>query len=241
MDANAPQAAPNTRPAPAALGAPPVGGAAPAYAPPPSEGAPPSDGRVARSRRTVDQIVEALLELVERDGHLRPTAHQVARRAGVSRRGLYLHFESLEDLFAAAADRRARQVQASWQPPPGEGPLDQRISWFCGRWAPILEALIPLRRAAAVHEPFSHQVAATAARTRRWARDTVEDSFEHEVAAVPDDERPALVTALHQATSCSAWDEQRRHGHDIEEAAEGMQRLLRALLADAIDDMRHAS
>src|SRR4029453_9198659 len=69
-------------------------------APPAPE--PPSDGRVARSYRTNELLVQAVLEILEQDGHLRPTASQVARRAGVSRRALYVHFETIEELIATA-------------------------------------------------------------------------------------------------------------------------------------------
>lgn len=194
----------------------------------------PRDGRLARSHKTNEHIVGALLELVERDGHMRPTAYQVARRAGVSRRGLYLHFETIEDVFATAAERRSRQVQAAWQPPPADAPLDERIVRFCRRWASLLEVLNPVRRAAAIHEPSSHRIAATADRTRRWAGAAVEQAFSPELSSTPDDERGGLATALHRATSWSAWEDLRRDGCDVQQAAEAMCQLLTALLRPSL-------
>jgi AcrR family transcriptional regulator len=191
-----------------------------------------ADGRVARSHKTIEHIVGALLELVERDGHMRPTAYQVARRAGVSRRGLYLHFDTIEDVFATAAERRSRQVQAAWQAPPPEVPLDERIGRFCRRWASLLEVLNPVRRAAAIHEPSSHRIAATADRTRRWAGAAVERTFSPELSSTSDEDRDELVTALHRATSWCAWDDLRRDGCDVQQAAEAMHHLLSALLTD---------
>jgi len=120
--------------------------------------APPVDGRVARAHRTVDQVLTAFLEIVEDDGQLRPTADQVSRRAGVSRRALYLHFDSLEDVFTAAAERRTRRVTAAWEPPPPDLCLAERVDWFCDRWPPLLEEFMPLGRAATVHEPFCPQM-----------------------------------------------------------------------------------
>lgn len=191
---------------------------------------PPTDGRIARSHRTIEHIIHALLDLLERDGDLRPTAHQVARRAGVSRRALYLHFDSLEALFATATERRIGEVFAGWQPPAHDTPVEERIDWFVRQWVALLEALLPLRRAAAVHEPFSEQVSASLDRTRQWAREAVEQTFLPELAAVPDDEREALATALLHATSSSAWDELRRQGTDVAQARDAMETLLRALL-----------
>lgn len=191
---------------------------------------PPRDGRVARSHRTIEHIVQALLDLLERDGDLRPTAHQVARRAGVSRRALYLHFDSLEALFATATERRIGEVFAAWEPPPLDTPVEARIDWFVERWVELLEALLPLRRAAALHEPFSNQVSDTLDRTRQWAREAVEATFLPELAAVDDDERETLGNALLHATSSSAWDDLRRQGADITQARDAMHTLLRGLL-----------
>ncbi|MGH9213620.1 MAG: TetR/AcrR family transcriptional regulator [Acidimicrobiales bacterium] len=204
--------------------------AAPAFPPIPNNDKPPTDGRIARSHRTIEHIIHALLDLLERDGDLRPTAHQVALRAGVSRRALYLHFDSLEALFAAATERRVAEEFAAWQPPGSATPVGDRIDWFVRQWASLLEALLPLRRAAAIHEPFSHQVSATLDRTRQWAREAVERTFEAELSAVPADEREALATALMHATSSSAWDDLRRQGADVAQAREAMDTLLRALL-----------
>jgi TetR/AcrR family transcriptional regulator of autoinduction and epiphytic fitness len=190
-----------------------------------------TDGRVARSHRTVEHIVGAFLELVERDGHLHPTAYQVARRAGVSRRGLYLHFETIEDLVATVTERRARQAQAAWQPPPADAPLDERLRVFCQRWAALLEFVRPLRKAAAIHEPFSHRVASTVDHARQWARGMVEQTFAPELSSISDRERATLVTALHQTTSCNAWDDLRRDGCDVKQGALAMHHLLTKLFA----------
>ena len=56
-----------------------------------------SDGRVRRGERSRDQIVGALLELVQ-EGFLRPAAEQVARRARVGTRTVFRHFEDMDSL-----------------------------------------------------------------------------------------------------------------------------------------------
>lgn len=196
----------------------------------PADPTPPSDGRVARSHRTIEQIVTALLDLLEQDGDLRPTAHQVARRAGVSRRALYLHFESVEALFATATERRVAEVFAAWEPPALDTPVEQRIDWFVLRWSALLEALLPLRRAAVLHEPFSYEVSSTLERSRGWARSTVERTFQPELDAVPGEARATLANALLHATSSYAWDDLRRHGAGVQQARDAMRALLRALL-----------
>ena len=62
------------------------------------------DGRGARALRTRNRVVDGLLDLVD-EGHLRPSAAQVAQRAGVSLRSVYQHFADLETLFRIAGER----------------------------------------------------------------------------------------------------------------------------------------
>ena len=183
--------------------------------------------------RTIDHIVEALLDLLEQDGDLRPTVVQVADRAGVSRRAVYLHFDSLEALFATAAARRATEVCSTWQTPPHDTPLAERIDWFTDHWSVLSEALRPLRRAGAVYEPFSPQVQETFDRARRWARSAVELVFLPELSARCPHDRAPLAAALHHATSWSGWDDLARQGVEPAQASAAMQMLLNALLAPA--------
>jgi TetR/AcrR family transcriptional regulator of autoinduction and epiphytic fitness len=188
------------------------------------------DGRVARSQRTVTHIVQALLELLERDGDLRPTAHQVARRAGVSRRALYLHFDSLDVLFATAAERRATEVFSAWESPTLDTPLSHRIDWFVRRWSALCEELLPLHRAAAVYEPFSSQVQETFERARQWGRSAVELVFLAELASGSPADRDTLARALHHVTSWTGWNDLRCQGASVDQASAAMKRLLTALL-----------
>jgi AcrR family transcriptional regulator len=193
-------------------------------------GKPHVDGRVARSHRTISHIVHALLELLERDRALRPTANQVARRAGVSRRALYLHFDSLETLFATAAEQRAGEICAAWEHPAPDMPLDERIDWFVRRWSALCEGLISLHDAAALYEPVSPQVRATFDRGRCWARHSVELAFQPELAGSTGEDRDTLARALHHVTSWTGWSDLRRQGADVDQAARAMRRLLHALL-----------
>ena len=62
------------------------------------------DGRAARALRTRNRVVDALLDLVD-EGDLRPSAADVARRAGVSLRSVFQHFDDLETLFRVAGER----------------------------------------------------------------------------------------------------------------------------------------
>ncbi len=80
------------------------------------------DGRRARALRARDAIVDALLDLMQ-EGQVRPTAAQIAARAGVSLRTVFQHFRDLEALFAAAADRQTARLLALAGEVPATGPL----------------------------------------------------------------------------------------------------------------------
>lgn len=68
-----------------------------------------SDGRHARSQRTRTSISNALLQLLE-EGHHEPAVQQVAKRANVSVRAIYHHFDDIEGLYTELVDRQSRRI-----------------------------------------------------------------------------------------------------------------------------------
>src|SRR3954453_2751392 len=79
--------------------------------------------RSPRSERTRASVVDALLDLL-RDGNLRPTAKEIAERAGTSLRSVYVPFDALEYFFTAAATRAVQSIAGLVEPIPCTGPLD---------------------------------------------------------------------------------------------------------------------
>src|SRR5438477_2779518 len=84
------------------------------------------DGRLLRSERARAAVVDALLALIE-EGNLKPTAPQIAERAGVSLRLVFHHFRDLDDLFITAAERHISRVLPTVHPAPTTGPLPERL------------------------------------------------------------------------------------------------------------------
>ena len=66
--------------------------------------------RQARSARVVDDILEAALRVLQRDGPARFTTVHVAEEAGVSVGSLYQYFPSKEALVAALVERHVAQM-----------------------------------------------------------------------------------------------------------------------------------
>lgn len=86
----------------------------------------------ARSRRTRAALLDAALAILQRDGFEALTMASVGEEAGVSRRGVYLHFRSRADivrgLFDHVADAAA--LDASLAPVrDADDPVDALTAW----------------------------------------------------------------------------------------------------------------
>jgi AcrR family transcriptional regulator len=189
-----------------------------------------SDGRLARGERARGLVVDALLELV-REGDLRPTAPRIAERARVSLRTVFHHFADLEARFAAAADRQSDRLRRLAVPIAPDGALAQRLDAFVQQRARLLETIAPVRRAALLMEPFSKEIAARLAHTRRLGMQEVTRVFARELAARAPAARRELASALHAASGFPAWETLRSHqGLPPARARRVMRRMLAALL-----------
>jgi AcrR family transcriptional regulator len=204
--------------------------ARPAHAVAPHTGAAGPDGRSLRAGRTREAIVDALFALLE-EGEVQPTGDQIAERAGVSLRSVFLHFQGREQLFAAITERQVARIAPLFEPLDAEAPLAARIDAFCEQRARVLEAVTPLRRAALLMEPRSELVARKLGEVRAGKRAQAEWLFARELAACPDAERGALTAALGAACDWNAWQSWRAHqGLSPAAARAAMRRTLRALL-----------
>jgi AcrR family transcriptional regulator len=87
--------------------------------------------RNARSRRTAAALIRAARELIEHEGFAALTMTAVAERAGVTRRGAYLHFPSRTQLVAALyqdlgrTEQLAASLQRVWNCPDAAAALTQ--------------------------------------------------------------------------------------------------------------------
>jgi TetR/AcrR family transcriptional regulator, regulator of autoinduction and epiphytic fitness len=168
------------------------------------------DGRLARGERARRAIVDALLALIDR-GDLLPSAARVAQRAGVSLRSVFQHFSDVESLFAAAASRQAERLATHVGGLPDEGPLDGRLGAFVRQRARLLEAIAPVRRAAILMEPFSHELQGRLGAFRKLKADEVRRVFATELARRSPAARRRLHSALAAASSWNTWQALRDH------------------------------
>ncbi len=163
------------------------------------------DGRTARSARTRAAVVTAVLDLV-RAGNPRPTAKEIAARAGISLRSVYVHFDDLDDLFAAAGARQAEEVAHLLFPVDAALPLSERIAEVVTQRAALWEALSPVRNAALAWSSTSSTLQEGAQRTTLRAVRDIARVFADRLEPLEPSRRHLLVEALHVVTSAAAWD-----------------------------------
>src|ERR687896_1485703 len=153
------------------------------------------DGRTVRAERTRQARVDALLALLD-EGHLTPTAAEIAGRAGVSERSVFQHFPDREALFEAVARQHYERVMPTLQPVDASLPLDERIDQFTRQRARLYELIGGVRRAALLLEHESPAVAGWLTTARRAKAAETERVFRRELEAIPADEREPLRAAL---------------------------------------------
>jgi AcrR family transcriptional regulator len=167
------------------------------------EGSARVDGRRARGERTRLRVLEALLQLVE-EGVLKPTAQEVAARAGVALRTVYHHFEDVEALRRMALDLQMRRHQQYLTPVDPDAGLEERIRTVARQSRKLFEAVTPIRRAALFDELHSPEMAGGLRQARLMRRDFVNRAFAKELSERAAEGR-ALVDALDAATSWETW------------------------------------
>lgn len=172
----------------------------------------PADGRAARSVRTRESVVEALLDLLH-DGNPQPTAREIAAHAGVSLRSVYVHFDDLEDLFLAAAAIQFRRIEPLLGPLQADGPIAERIAAFAARQADVLESTGPVRLAAALQVPFSAVIAEVHRQFYEGAIAELERVFATELDGLDETDRRRLLLSLALITSGNAWNSLRDDAH----------------------------
>ena len=189
----------------------------------------PTDGRTLRSLRTREAIVDATIALLEQ-GDLRPTAPRVADQAGVSVRSVFQHFDDLETLHAAVAERLVERVSLLVFPVAPELPLHERLDSFVRQRALLLQVVTPIRRAAEVHGPFSAEITARLRAGQAFLRTELQHTFAPELgAAGPSGDD--LLDALDATLSWGTWELLRTNlGRDEVTATRVLRRMAASVL-----------
>jgi AcrR family transcriptional regulator len=190
------------------------------------------DGRHARSERSRQAMVDALLDLM-REGNLRPSSAQIAERAGVTQRTLFNQFGDMDSLITAVA---ARQVQRflELQPNAGEGTVEERVARYCRGLELLLEETMHVRWAVLTSPNPTMTGAGFVRGALDFTRKQLRETFAPELEGLSTDETDEVLDALELETDPIMW-RMRRLQQELtsEEARSVVQRTILALLRDA--------
>ena len=168
------------------------------------------DGRTVRAERTRRALVEALLALLD-EGRVRPTAAEIAERAGVSERSVFQHFPDREALLEAVAREQYERVMPTIRPVDASLPMPERVTEFVAQRCRMFERSAGVRRAALLMEPESDVVAGWLDSVRRAGAADVERVFRRELETTAADEREGLRAALIAACAWGTFESLRVH------------------------------
>jgi TetR/AcrR family transcriptional regulator, regulator of autoinduction and epiphytic fitness len=193
------------------------------------------DGRRARGQRTRLRVIEALLELVS-EGVVRPTAQEIAQRAGVALRTVYHHFEDVEALRRLALDLDMQRHFEILTPIDPRLPLDERIVRLSQQCRDLFEAITPIRRATLFDQHSSPDMARGVTNATKARGEHVAKVFEPEFATFGGAQR-AIVDTVNLITSWVSWEYVRTMLHrSATEAEETLVGALRALFSSKAED-----
>lgn len=165
----------------------------------------PADGRAARGHRARAAVAAAMLDLLN-DGVIKPTAAQIAARAGVSLRLVFHHFGDMEAILADAADLQFERLRPLLRSVSSSLALDRRIAEFVRIHAELHETVSPVRRASIRLEPFSPVIAERLGGARALLRKESEIVFRNELRALEPAQRRDALAALEAISSWETWE-----------------------------------
>lgn len=191
--------------------------------------------RTPRATRTREAVVDALLALLDQ-GNMRPTAREVADKANVSLRSVYVHFDDVEALFLAAAVRHRSRVEEVLGELVVNGTFEERLQAFVERRARILEISPNVRRAGNLQEPFSPAIHEALTTVRGLLRGAIEAVFAPELEAAEPAVQRFQRSAVLIAVSSAAWDDMRlRQNLSVEETKGVVSGMVRLVFQQAQD------
>ena len=164
------------------------------------------DGRKARSQRSREAVIQAVMAFV-REGNPLPSATQIAHRAKLSRRVVFNLFKDIESLRATCLARFAQEENAKfWRPVAPDLPLPERVQAFVRTRSARLEYVTPFRRATLALAPLSPRIAEAVRGGAARAHAEVRSVFDCEIRKLPPARRGRLTALLIAACGWPLWD-----------------------------------
>jgi AcrR family transcriptional regulator len=153
----------------------------------------------------VNAVLDTAFEIFM-DGSERPTATEIARRAGVSTSSLFRYFSSIDDLRAQVAVRYLEEHREVLEPDlPAGAEYEQRVRLYVDLRIRAATTLGPMSRrlqGRAVDEPALIPIQR---QFRAILANQVETHFDAELATTPPGRRADLIAVIDSMTSIEAF------------------------------------
>ena len=164
------------------------------------------DGRSLRRERNRQDIVNALLELIE-NGETDITAALIANKAGLSERSIFRYFDDVSDLHRSVCDQAfSKEIALALIDDAGTGSLDTKIENFINqrvRNYTMNEKIAPAARSFAFKNPIiKNQIV----RGRKLLRIQIIKHFEEELSALDKQQQQAAVAIIDSLTTFESYD-----------------------------------
>ena len=164
------------------------------------------DGRSLRRERNRQDIVDALLGLIE-NGETEISAALIASKAGLSERSIFRYFDDVNDLYRSVCDLAfSKEIEFALIDDVGVGSLDTKIENFVNQRVRIYtmnEKIAPAARSFAFKNPIIKNQLVVG---RRLLRTQIIKHFAEELSAFDKQQQQAAVAIIDSLTTFESYN-----------------------------------
>ena len=164
------------------------------------------DGRSLRRERNRQDIVDALLGLIE-NGETEISAALIASKAGLSERSIFRYFDDVNDLYRSVCDLAfSKEIEYALIDDAGVGSLDTKIENFVNQRVRIYtmnERIAPAARSFAFKNPIIKNQLVVG---RKLLRNQIIKHFSEELSAFDKQQQQVAVAIIDSLTTFEYYD-----------------------------------
>jgi AcrR family transcriptional regulator len=164
------------------------------------------DGRSLRRERNRQDIVNALLDLIE-TGETEISAALIASKAGLSERSIFRYFDDVNDLYRSVCDLAfSKEIEYALIDDAGVGSLDTKIENFVNQRVRIYtmnEKIAPAARSFAFKNPIIKNQLVVG---RKLLRTQIIKHFAEELSAFDKQQQQVAVAIIDSLTTFEYYD-----------------------------------
>ena len=164
------------------------------------------DGRSLRRERNRQEIVDALLQLIE-SGETEISAALIAQKAGLSERSIFRYFDDVDDLYRSVCDLSiSKEIEFARIDEAGAGSLDTRIENLVNQRVRIYtmnENIAPAARAFAFK---NHVIKNQLVLGRKFLRNQIKTQFAAELNQLDKAQQQVVIATIDALTTFENYD-----------------------------------